>query len=134
MKKATRDWVRKAEKDYQFALRNASASEGFYDQICFHFQQSSEKYLKALQEELGLIIRRTHVLKDILAVLLPHHPSLAATRRGMTFLTRFAVDTRYPGDTASKRQAKTAERWAAQIRAQCRGILGLPTSRLRTHP
>src|SRR5262249_50111788 len=74
MKKATREWVRKAENDYRFAMRNAQAAEGFYDQLCFHFEQSAEKYLKALQEELGLTIRRTQDLKEILAKLLPHYP------------------------------------------------------------
>src|SRR5258708_24471290 len=113
MKKATREWVRKAEKDYRFAERNAQVDGAFHDQICFHYQQCSEKYLKALQEELGLTIRRTHLLNDLLAMLLTHHPALASLRRGMAFLSRFAVDTRYPGDTASKREAEAAQRWAA---------------------
>ncbi len=51
MKRATREWVRKAEKDYRFAERNAHSREPFHDQLCFLCQQASEKYLKALQEE-----------------------------------------------------------------------------------
>jgi len=47
MKKATREWVRKAEADFRGALRLASAPEPFHDLIAFHCQQSSEKYLKA---------------------------------------------------------------------------------------
>ena len=53
MKKATRDWVRKAEADYRGALRLASADEPFHDLVAFHCQQSAEKYLKAMLEELG---------------------------------------------------------------------------------
>ena len=131
MKKATREWVRKAESDYQFALRNTRAGEPFHDQLCFHYQQSTEKYLKALQEELGLAIPRTHVLKDLLAMLAPHYPTLASLRRGMTFLTRFAVETRYPGDQASKRQTQAAQRWAGQVRDACRSLLGLRPPRRR---
>src|SRR5436309_8025489 len=112
MKKATREWVRKAEKDYRFAIRNARSREPFHDQLCFLCQQATEKYLKALQEELGIAIPRTHVLKDLLALLAPHHPSLASLRRGLTFLTRFAVETRYPGDNATRREAQAALRWA----------------------
>ena len=62
MKRATREWVRKAEKDYRFAARNARADGAFYDQLCFHYQQSAEKYLKALLEELGIAVTKTHDL------------------------------------------------------------------------
>jgi hypothetical protein len=47
---------------------------------------------------------------------------LRSLRRGVDFLTRFAVHTRYPGDKASKRQAAAALR----ARDACRAILGLP--------
>jgi hypothetical protein len=46
MKKATRAWVRKAENDYQLATQIAAGPEPFHDQLCFHCQQSAEKYLK----------------------------------------------------------------------------------------
>ena len=47
-------------------------------------------------EELGLVVPRTHVLKDIQALLVTHYAALVGLRRGLTFLTRFAVETRYP--------------------------------------
>jgi HEPN domain-containing protein len=72
----------------------------------------AEKYLKAILEELGLSIPKTHQLDDVLQLLLPSHPTLKALRRGLIFLTNFAVETRYPGETASKRQAQAAWRWA----------------------
>jgi HEPN domain-containing protein len=65
MKRATREWVGKAEKDYRFALRNVRTAEPFHDQLCFLCQQATEKCLKALQKELGIAIPRTHVLKEI---------------------------------------------------------------------
>jgi HEPN domain-containing protein len=117
--------VRKAESDFQLAAAIARGSKPFHDQQCFLCQQAAEKYLKALQEEIGLAVPRTHVLKDVLALLVPHHPSLASFRRGLTFLTRFAVETRYPGDNASRRQAASALRWAGNVRHACRNVLGL---------
>jgi HEPN domain-containing protein len=117
--------VRKAESDFQLATAIARGSKPFHDQQCFHCQQSAEKYLKALLEEIGLAVPRTHVLKDVLAHLVHHHPSLASFRRGLTFLTRFAVETRYPGDNATKRQAASALRWASKVRHACRHLLGL---------
>jgi HEPN domain-containing protein len=134
MKKATREWVRKAEKDYGFAVKNARSREPYHDQLCFLCQQATEKFLKALQEELGIAIPRTHVLKDLLALLRPYHPTLALLRRGLIFLTRFAVETRYPGDNATKRQAASALRWAGKVRAECRTLLGLPSSPPRRRP
>ena len=131
MKKATREWVRKAEKDYRFAIRNAHTAEPFHDQLCFLCQQASEKYLKALQEELGITIRRIHVLKDLLALLLPHHPTLISLRRGLIVLTRFVVETRYPGDSATRRDTEAALRWAGRVRDTCRALLGLPPPRPR---
>ena len=125
MKRTTREWVRKAESDFQLATAIARGTEPFHDEQCFHCQQSAEKYLKALLEELGLAVPRTHVLKDLLALLVPHQPSLTGFRRGLTFLTRFAVETRYPGDNASKRQAASALRSAGKVRAACRAVLGI---------
>jgi HEPN domain-containing protein len=118
--------VRKAESDFRLGTIIAQGTEPFHDEQCFHCQQSAEKYLKALLEELGLAVPRTHVLKDILALLVPHHPSRAGLRRGLTFITRFAVETRYPGDSASKRQAASALRWAGKVRHACRSLLCLP--------
>ena len=53
MKRATREWVRKAEADYRLAEAISRGDESFHDQLCFHCQQAAEKYLKALLEEHG---------------------------------------------------------------------------------
>ncbi len=123
MKRATREWVGKAEDDYQAAAIIAQSSEPLYDQLCFHCQQSAEKYLKAVLEERSLPIEKTHDLEMLLGDLRPHHPSLAKLRRGLSFLTNFAVNVRYPGDRATGRQAKAALRWAGKVRAGCRAVL-----------
>jgi HEPN domain-containing protein len=125
MKKSTAEWVEKAEADFQFAKRNVVGRAAFHDQRCFLCQQSAEKYLKALLEELGQPVPRTHVLRDLLALLLPHYPTLRSFTRGVKFLTRFAVGVRYPGDKATKRQTASAIRWAGLVRDACRSHLGL---------
>jgi HEPN domain-containing protein len=96
------------------------------DVVCFLFQQCSEKYLKGLLEENGLTVPRTHVPIDLLTLLRPYHPSLGAFRRGLDFLTRFAVQVRYRGFNAKKQQAAAARRWADRVRTAARTILGLP--------
>lgn len=118
--------MRKAEGDFIAIRKLARGTEPAHDATCFHCQQAAEKYLKALLEELSRTVPRTHHLVALLHLLLPHHGSLSRLRRGLDFLTRFAVDTRYPGDDATKRQAAAAERWAGKVRDTCRKLLGLP--------
>jgi HEPN domain-containing protein len=125
MKKAAREWVRKAESDYNLVLQVAETNEPFHDQVCFLCQQSAEKYLKALFAEPGRRLPRTHNLDDLLGVLLQHHPSLRSLRRGLIFLTDFAVDIRYPGERATKRPSNAALRWAGKVRNACRKLLKL---------
>jgi HEPN domain-containing protein len=100
-----------------------------HDQLCFHCQQAAEKYLKAVLEDLGLTVPRTHILEDLLSLLLPDHPSLRSWRRGLKFLTRFAIGTRYPGENASKRDARAAFRWAGKVRDAVRLLLGIRSPR-----
>jgi HEPN domain-containing protein len=59
-----REWMRKAEDDFQVAEILARRHEPFHDQVSFHCQQSAEKYLKAVLEELGLLIPKTHDLEE----------------------------------------------------------------------
>ena len=94
--------------------------------MCFHCQQCAEKYLKALLEELGIAVAKTHDLDKLLTALQPHHRTLGSLRRGLRFLTEFAVDTRYPGNNASKRQAEAALRWVTRVRTAARTLLGFP--------
>src|SRR5271168_723392 len=51
MKKLTAQWVRKAEVDFDIARKLARGTAPYHDAICFHAQQSAEKYLKALLVE-----------------------------------------------------------------------------------
>jgi len=126
MKRITREWVRKAEDDFRAAEILSAGPEPCPDQVCFHCQQSAEKYLKALLEELSIPFTKTHDLEDRLDRLLPRAGLLRRFRRGLRFLTGFAVDPRYPLFRTTKRQAASALRWAGTVRHACRNLLGLP--------
>ena len=125
MKPSTVEWVRKAEADRTAARRSARGKALLHDIVCFHCQQCAEKYLKALLEELGIFVTKTHNLRILLGHLLGNHPSLRSLKRGMTFLSRFAVDTRYPGEDATRRQAQAAIRWMERLRKEARQLLGI---------
>ena len=68
---------------------------------------------------------RAYALYGLLALLLPHDRTLRPLRRGVRFLTQFAVDYRYPGENATKRQAAATLRWMERVRQELRSRLGL---------
>jgi HEPN domain-containing protein len=123
--------VRKAEADHVIARRLDRGKTPLHDGVCFHCQQGAEKYLKALLEEGGLPIPRTHNLDDLLNLLPPLYVTLRSLRRGLIFLTDFAVDPRYPNGSANKRQATAALNWAERVRTACRSLLGIRPRRRR---
>ena len=126
MNASTEEWVRKAEADLKGAreLQKAAAPE-LHDLICFHCQQVAEKYLKALLQELGLPVPRTHVLEDLFDRLLPHDSTLRGMRRRLASLSQFAVDYRYPDMSGTTRQAKAALRASEHVREKLRHRLGI---------
>src|SRR5260370_15036763 len=126
MNRLTARWVRKAEADLIGARGLARLNQPVHDLICFHCQQSAEKYLKALLQDLGLTVPRTHKLGDLLTLLVPHDATLRRLRRTLGGLSRYAVDFRYPGENATQRQAATALRQAEKTRNELRTRLGLP--------
>ncbi len=96
MKRQTAKWVRKAEDDLIGARKLAAGKPSLHDLVCFHCQQSAEKYLKALLIDRGVAPPRTHDLLVLLNLTLPHDPTLKSERRRLTSLTRYAVEFRYP--------------------------------------
>ena len=129
MKKLTAEWLGKAEDDLDVARTLLKTRPLHTDQICFHCQQAIEKYLKAMLQEAGRPIERTHNIQALLDQLIPTDKALRTLRRGTTNLTRYAVDYRYPGLNTTARQARAAFRKAAQFRVQIRMRLGLTARR-----
>ena len=82
--------------------------------------------MKALLQESGAAVPRTHDLEDLFALLLPHDATLAPLRRGAASLTKYAVEYRYPGARATTRQMQAALRNMERVRTEVRSRLGLP--------
>jgi hypothetical protein len=74
------------------------------------------------------VVPKTHDLADVIDLLPPGHATLVRLRRQADSLTQYAVDYRYPGEAASKRQMEGALRHVDQIRLECRGKLNLSLS------
>ena len=126
MKPSTREWIKKAESDYQAALALARRRKiSFHDQACFHFQQSAEKYLKARLEEENTRSPKTHDLDKLLSLLLPVEPSWVALRPTLLRLNDYAVEFRYPGYEATAQDVKSARQDARAVRKDVRSSLGV---------
>lgn len=127
MKPSTREWIKKAESDYQAALALARRRKiSFHDQACFHCQQSAEKYLKARLEEANIRSPKTHDLDKLLSLLLSVEPLWAALLPTLLRLNDYAVEFRYPGHEATARDVKVARQDARAIRKEVRSSLGVP--------
>ena len=124
MKPLTREWVTKAEGDRATALRELRARKSpNHDAACFHAQQCAEKYLKALLQERGLPIPRTHNLDALAKPLLVAHPVLAELAISLRTLSAYAVETRYPGSSADRLTARDAVQHCERIRGTVRRLL-----------
>jgi HEPN domain-containing protein len=126
MKQATRAWFDKAEGDLLLAQQSLATSSPVYDGICFHAQQCAEKYLKGLLQEHGQRFPRTHELSDLGSLASALAPGLRPIDPDLRWLTDFAVDTRYPGSSATQADATRAMDVARHVRALVRAALTLP--------
>ncbi|MBC7228099.1 MAG: HEPN domain-containing protein [Thermoflexales bacterium] len=117
MKPITKEWMDKAEQDYQVVAFLQDAGLPVYDVICFHAQQSAEKFLKAWLIEQGVDFPRTHDLEILAKLALPSFPDLQSLLDDLRFLTSFAVEIRYPGFAAEKEDADRCRDIAERLRA-----------------
>jgi HEPN domain-containing protein len=122
----TREWVDKAEGDYDVVsilLRSRKPSR--YDPICFHAQQCAEKYLKARPTDAGIAYPKTHDLSVVPRLALPVEPLWATLTQPLIDLTDWAVLPRYPGTTAGPADARQAVKTCRRFREAARLALGL---------
>ena len=130
MKPPTCEWVEKAEGDWYTALRELRArAHPNPDAVCFHAQQSAEKYLKALLQERELVFPRTHALDLLVSLLAAAEPSWEGLRLRLRKLSEGAVALRYPGESADMKMAREALATCREVRRRARLNLGLSTRR-----
>lgn len=127
MNPLTHEWVEKAEGDFTTATREYRARKApNFDAACFHAQQLAEKYLKAVLQEQASPIPKTHSLADLMALCMKIDPFYQKVQSDLNILEGYAVQFRYPGQSADKLEAKTALKAAKIVRGFFRLKLGLP--------
>ena len=96
MKEDALEWFRKGDEDLKAA--KVLYNTGLYGPSCFHSQQAVEKYLKAFLLSRNMEISKTHNLKLLINKCRDVDPSFSELlKRGVHYLTEYAVEVRYPG-------------------------------------
>jgi HEPN domain-containing protein len=119
MKPLTREWVEKAEADFAAANTRGLST----DIVCFHSQQTIEKYLKGYLHENDLRFPKTHDLEELLDLCLASQPLWEAWRKSLSELTEYAAEFRYPGEWATDDDARNSIKIATEFRKEIRSAL-----------
>jgi len=134
MNELVNEWIQKAEGDFNSALREYRAIKSpNYDASGSHAQQCIEKYLKAILQMNNVQFQKIHDLLALMELCLPFTPELELNKellvpKGLfrAYLNQFAVAFRYPGDSATREQAKKAIKAMKLLRKVLRERLGFP--------
>ena len=129
-----REWLRKADEDIDFAA-SVIEDSNFYAQICFHFHQGAEKYLKSVIIAFDLEFKKIHDLRMLLKLCLGKEPELIILEDDCKILNGFYIDTRYPVHWPiqyTKEEALKAMKAAEHIRGHIRKKLKLFSTKQAT--
>jgi len=110
------EWMQKAAGDLTVAERELRARKApVYDASCYHAQQCAEKYLKAFLVSVKHTPPRIHNLVGLLNDCLSYDTTFDLIRLDLELLNAYAVEIRYPGDFATKEEARDAVRAARRV-------------------
>lgn len=91
------EWLKIADEDFGFAKTNLEDLQTHYfAQICFHFQQAAEKYLKAYIVAKRLEFKKIHELPTLVQTCQQADPDFSQFQEECDFLTEFYFEPRYP--------------------------------------
>ena len=119
-----RQWVRKAEEDWE-AAQLLSSHQTQAAATCFHCQQCAEKLLKAALLAAGHAIPKVHDLSLLSSLLSKRDPCWAWNNDALEDLTSGAVASRYPGYAIDSDDAAESILQAGELRLALLRRLGL---------
>ncbi len=125
MNPLTLEWIQKAEEDYNAARWLQQSPNPLHNSICFHAQQSIEKYLKAWLQEANIRFSKTHNLEELLELIVPTLPAWEHWQPDFKIITAYAVESRYPGDSATPGNTQHAMHICHEVRQAVRNRLKL---------
>lgn len=95
-KDIAQEWFRVAESDLSSARFLQSMQPLPVEIICYHCQQSAEKFLKGFLALMGEEIKKTHDLVQLSRICQRHDSNFKAIEEDCLFLTDYGVNIRYP--------------------------------------
>ncbi|TSC73733.1 MAG: HEPN domain-containing protein [Parcubacteria group bacterium Gr01-1014_44] len=95
--KYVQDWLARADEDIRVA-EIALKEGGLPNPICFHAQQTAEKYLKGFLAFHEKHVRKIHDLQSLISECKKIDASFSDIETEAVYLTQFYTETRYPGD------------------------------------
>src|SRR3990172_8668717 len=104
-----KEWLEKADEDFRFAETNLRSGCEFYAQICFHFQQAAEKYLKAFIIGRDLTFEKVHDLVHLLKTCAAFEPAFDALKEDCITLNTAYIEARYPVHWPTSYTKQTAD-------------------------
>ncbi len=120
MKEITQQWLSFAEKDLKSCSNNIS-DVSLTNIVAFHCQQTVEKCFKAIIDENGLRIKRTHSLLKLYETIKPL-VNFDIDIESLELLDDIYTSSRYPGDIGllsdgepTMKQTKEMYEYAQQI-------------------
>lgn len=117
MREITKEWVEKAEGDFNMAHLALYVGEvPITDGACFHSQQCAEKYLKAYLEERQIDFPRNHNLIPLLELCAEKDDSFLSLITDLQGLEGYAIAIRYPGVRVTFEMAEEAYHSVIRIR------------------
>lgn len=116
MSNTAKEWLLKANNDFNSARHELTVPN--YDLVCFLCQQCIEKMMKGILIQNNHLPPRTHNLIELWSILAPllKLDQQIVSLADLTFLSRGAVEFRYPGEEASKEEADEAFTLCVRIR------------------
>lgn len=125
MNPLTLEWIEKAEEDYNSAKWLQESPNPVHNSICFHLQQCIEKYLKAWWQEANISFTKTHDLEELLKLITPTMSAWNLWQPDFKIITTYAVESCYPGDSATDEDTKHAIQICDEVRKTIRTQLKL---------
>jgi HEPN domain-containing protein len=117
------EWLQRAKGDLALS-KQAKPKEAFWEDLCFHAQQAAEKAVKAVLLWRDVTFPYVHDLEALLTAMEKAGHSVPEELWDADDLSRYAVETRYPGPAPPVTEADYQQavvlaervvRWAEQI-------------------
>ncbi len=118
LKELLLQWKLKADNDIQTIINEIESQKPVTDSICYHSQQSVEKYLKLFLVSNSLEPLKTHNIRVLRKECEKLHPSFSELCE-IDYLSEYSVELRYPDNfrVPEMDEALEAYRLACKVQA-----------------